>query len=236
MSLFTDNVDPAEIAKFDTLASRWWDPDGELKTLHDINPLRVGWVQHRTGGLDGARVVDVGCGGGLLAEAMAARGATVKGIDLSHANINVARLHSLESGIGVDYEEKSAEVLAAETPGEWDVVTCMELLEHVPEPASLVHACATLLKPGGHAFFSTLNRNPKSWLMAVVGAEYVLGLLPRGTHDYARFIRPAELARWCRAAGLEPAATTGIGYNPFTQRYHLVESVDVNYLMHLRRA
>ena len=235
MTLHSDNVDPAEVAKFDTLASRWWDTDGELKTLHDINPLRVGWVQQRTGGLDGLRVVDVGCGGGILAEAMAERGAQVTGIDLSPSNISVARLHGFESGIEVEYREAGAETLAQESPGAWDVVTCMELLEHVPDPVSLVGACATLVKPGGHVFFSTLNRNPKSWLMAVVGAEYVLGMLPRGTHDYGRFVRPAELAAWSRAAGLEPAAITGITYNPLTSHYRLTASVDVNYLMHLRR-
>ncbi|MFC2993278.1 bifunctional 2-polyprenyl-6-hydroxyphenol methylase/3-demethylubiquinol 3-O-methyltransferase UbiG [Halomonas tibetensis] len=229
------NVDPGEIAKFEVLASRWWDPESEFKPLHEINPLRLDFIDARAG-LAGKRVVDVGCGGGLLAEAMAHRGARVTGIDLGEAPLAVARLHAEESGVEVDYRCVSVEALAEEMPDEFDVVTCLEMIEHVPDPASVVRACAALVKPGGQLFFSTLNRNPKAYLLAILGAEYVLGLLPRGTHDYEKFIRPAELASWCRANGLEVQEQSGLVYNPLTRRYRLHPTdVSVNYLMHCRR-
>ncbi|MDN3520884.1 bifunctional 2-polyprenyl-6-hydroxyphenol methylase/3-demethylubiquinol 3-O-methyltransferase UbiG [Halomonas ramblicola] len=229
------NVDPGEIAKFEALAGRWWDPHGEFKPLHDINPLRLDFIDARTG-LAGRRVLDVGCGGGILAEAMAHRGADVTGIDLGEAPLGVARLHAEESGVAVAYRRVSVEELAEEAPGEFDAVTCLEMLEHVPDPASVVRACATLVKPGGQVFFSTLNRNPKAYALAVLGAEYVLRLLPRGTHDYAKFIRPAELAGWCREAGLAVREQSGLTYNPLTRRYRLSPTdVSVNYLMHCRR-
>lgn len=227
----THNADPAEIDKFSRLAHRWWDPRSEFKPLHEINPLRLDWIDERAG-LAGKAVLDVGCGGGILTEAMAARGATVCGTDLSGKALRVAGLHLLESGLPVHYEAVSAEDYAARRAGEFDIVTCMELLEHVPDPASTVGACARLLKPGGHAFFSTLNRNPKSYLFAILGAEYVLKLLPRGTHDYARFIRPSELAAACRRHGLRTAALTGMTYNPLTKRYALGPDCDVNYIVH----
>ncbi|AXY41481.1 bifunctional 2-polyprenyl-6-hydroxyphenol methylase/3-demethylubiquinol 3-O-methyltransferase UbiG [Halomonas sp. JS92-SW72] len=229
------NVDPGEIAKFEALASRWWDPESEFKPLHEINPLRLDFIDARAG-LAGKRVVDVGCGGGILAEAMAHRGARVTGIDLGEAPLAVARLHAEESGVEVDYRRISVEALAEEMPGEFDVVTCLEMLEHVPDPASVVRACATLVKPGGQLFFSTLNRNPKAYALAILGAEYLLRLLPRGTHDYEKFIRPAELAGWCRAAHLEIQEQSGLVYNPLTRRYRLHPTdVSVNYLMHCRR-
>ncbi|AAZ96899.1 ubiquinone biosynthesis O-methyltransferase [Thiobacillus denitrificans ATCC 25259] len=228
------NVDAAEIAKFSELAHRWWDPNSEFKPLHEINPLRLRWVDTRAP-LAGKKVLDVGCGGGILAEAMAGVGATVSGIDLSEKALKVARLHLYESGKSVDYELVSAEDYAAAHPGEFDVVTCMEMLEHVPDPASVVAACARLVKPGGWVFFSTLNRNAKSYLLAVVGAEYILKLLPRGTHDYAKFIKPAELARMAREAGLETEELTGMTYNPLTKVYRLEADTDVNYLMATRR-
>jgi 2-polyprenyl-6-hydroxyphenyl methylase / 3-demethylubiquinone-9 3-methyltransferase len=229
------NVDPGEIAKFEALASRWWDPESEFKPLHEINPLRLDFIDARTG-LAGKRVVDVGCGGGILAEAMAHRGARVTGIDLGEAPLAVARLHAEESGVPVDYRHISVEALAGEAAGEFDVVTCLEMLEHVPDPASVVRACAALVKPGGQVFFSTLNRNPKAYALAILGAEYVLRLLPRGTHDYAKFIRPAELASWCREAGLEVQEQSGLTYNPLTRRYRLHPTdVSVNYLMHCQR-
>lgn len=229
------NVDPGEIAKFEALADRWWDPHGEFKPLHDINPLRLDFIDARTG-LAGRRVLDVGCGGGILAEAMAHRGADVTGIDLGEAPLGVARLHAEESGVAVAYRRVSVEELAEEAPGEFDAVTCLEMLEHVPSPASVVRACATLVRPGGQVFFSTLNRNPKAYALAVLGAEYVLRLLPRGTHDYAKFIRPAELAGWCREAGLAVREQSGLTYNPLTRRYRLApDDVSVNYLMHCRR-
>ncbi|MCX8087211.1 MAG: bifunctional 2-polyprenyl-6-hydroxyphenol methylase/3-demethylubiquinol 3-O-methyltransferase UbiG [Rhodocyclaceae bacterium] len=224
------NVDPQEIAKFGELAHRWWDPNSEFKPLHDINPLRLGWID-RSVGLAGKRVVDVGCGGGLLAEGMAALGAHVTGIDLSEKALAVARLHLLESGQRVEYRQTSAEQLAAEMPGAFDVVTCLEMLEHVPDPASTVAACARLVKPGGQVFFSTINRNPKAYLFAVIGAEYLLNLLPKGTHDYAKFLRPAELARFARAAGLEVAELIGMSYNPLTRTYRLGSDTSVNYLL-----
>jgi 2-polyprenyl-6-hydroxyphenyl methylase/3-demethylubiquinone-9 3-methyltransferase len=228
------NADPRELEKFSALAHRWWDPNSEFKPLHQINPLRLDWID-RLAPLAGRSALDVGCGGGILAEAMARRGARVKGIDLSHKALTVARLHSLESGIPTDYEEVSAEDLAARSAEAYDVVTCMELLEHVPDPGSTVRACARLARPLGHVFFSTINRNPKSYLFAVIGAEYVLGLLPKGTHDYAKFIKPSELARHCRDAGLSVREVTGMTYNPLSRVYSLGDDAGVNYLMHCVR-
>jgi len=224
------NADPAELAKFSALAHRWWDPQSEFKPLHDINPLRLRWIEAQAGSLAGKRVADVGCGGGILAEAMAARGAEVVAIDLSEKAIGVARLHQYESGTNVDYRLAGAETLALEMPGAFDVVTCCELIEHVPQPASTVAACATLAKPGGLAIFSTINRNPKSYVQAILGAEYLLRLLPRGTHDWTRFLRPSELAAFARRAGLSLVATRGMTYNPLTRTYRLVDDLSVNYL------
>jgi len=232
----TPNVDPAELAKFSALAHRWWDPNSEFRPLHEINPLRLAHIARLAGGLAGKRVLDVGCGGGILAEAMAAEGAQVTGIDLAEKPLKVAALHLLESGRSVDYRLVSAEALAAEAPGSFDLVTCMEMLEHVPDPASSVRACMQLAKPGGWVFFATLNRNPKSFLFAIVGAEYVLNLLPKGTHEYAKFIRPSELARWCRDAGLEVQDLTGMTYNPFSKVFSLGRDTDVNYITGARRA
>jgi 2-polyprenyl-6-hydroxyphenyl methylase/3-demethylubiquinone-9 3-methyltransferase len=228
------NADPAELQKFGALAHRWWDPLGDMKPLHEINPLRLDWID-RLAALAGKRVIDVGCGGGILAEAMAQRGARVTGIDLSTKPLRVAQLHALESGVAVDYRESSAETLAAESPGTFDVVTCMEMLEHVPDPGSTVRACATLAKPGGWVVFSTINRNPKSFVFAIVGAEYVLRLLPRGTHEYAKFIRPRELAAMAREAGLEVVQILGMTYNPLTRRFALGRDTDVNYLVACRK-
>jgi 2-polyprenyl-6-hydroxyphenyl methylase/3-demethylubiquinone-9 3-methyltransferase len=224
------NVDPAELEKFSQLASRWWDPEGEFRPLHEINPLRLEWIDSRAN-LAGKKVLDVGCGGGILTEAMAARGAQVTGIDLGGKSLRVAELHLLQSKASVVYEEASAEQFAERHAGEFDVVTCMEMLEHVPQPSSAVAACARLARPGGQVFFSTINRNPKSYLFAVIGAEYVLRLLPRGTHDYARFIKPSELSRWARAAGLRVMEVMGMTYNPLTRRYRLEADCDVNYLL-----
>lgn len=229
------NADRAELDKFGELAHRWWDPNSEFKPLHDINPLRLNWIDEHVG-LAGKRVLDVGCGGGLLSEGMAARGAEVTGIDLSEKPLGVARLHLLESGQQVDYRLTSAEQLAEEMPGGFDAVTCMEMLEHVPDPASVVAACARLVKPGGQVFFSTLNRNPKAYLLAVIGAEYILKLLPKGTHDYAKFIRPAELSRWTKFSGLEPAEIIGMSYNPLSRQYSLGRDTAVNYLMRTQRS
>lgn len=226
------NVDPREIGKFEELAHRWWDTDGEFRPLHDINPLRLGYIESGAGGLAGKRVVDVGCGGGILAESMAAKGAEVTGIDMGEAPLSVARLHGLESGVSVDYRQVTVEALAAQQPGSYEVVTCMEMLEHVPDPESVVRACAQLVKPGGHVFFSTLNRNPKSFLFAIVGAEYLLKLLPRGTHEYQRFIRPSELGSAIRHAELTLVDISGMHFNPLTQRYSLSRDVSVNYLVH----
>lgn len=228
------NVDPAELQKFSDLAHRWWDPAGEFRPLHDINPLRLDWID-RHAGLAGKRALDVGCGGGILAESMASRGASVTGIDLSEKALRVAQLHLLESGNAVEYEHASVEDYAARHPDAFDVVTCMELLEHVPDPAAMVRGCVQLARPGGQVFFSTLNRNPKSYLYAVVGAEYVLGLLPKGTHDYMRFIKPSELARFCRDAGLRVDEITGMTYNPLTRIYRLERDCDVNYLVRCTR-
>lgn len=228
------NVDAQELAKFEALASRWWDPDGEFKPLHQINPLRLAYIRDHAGDLTGQRVLDVGCGGGILAESMALSGARVLGIDLSEAPLAVARLHQLESGADLEYRRISAEALAELEPGGFEIVTCMELLEHVPDPASTIHACARLIKPGGHLFFSTINRNPKAWLLAIIGAEYLLRLLPRGTHDYRKFIRPSELDQWLRAAGLNLRHLTGLHYNPVTGRYRLGPDVAVNYLAHVQ--
>ena len=227
------NVDPLELEKFSQLAHRWWDPTSEFKPLHDINPLRLDHID-RVAGLSGKSVLDVGCGGGILAESMAERGARVTGIDLGDRPLKVAQLHRLESGREVDYRLVSAEALARESPHAFDIVTCMEMLEHVPDPAATVRACAELLKPGGCAFFATLNRNPKSYLYAIVGAEYVLQLLPRGTHDYAKFIKPSELAAMCRNAGLIVAGVIGMTYNPFARTYSLGNDTDVNYILHCR--
>lgn len=231
----TDNVDRSEIAKFDALASRWWDPEGEFKPLHDINPLRLDFIDARAG-LAERDVLDVGCGGGLLCEAMAHRGGMVTGIDLGESPLAVARQHAEENDVPVNYRHISVEALAQEAPESFDVVTCLEMLEHVPDPESVVAACARLVRPGGHVFFSTLNRNPKSYALAILGAEYLLGMLPRGTHEYRRFIRPAELARWCRLAGLDLKEQSGLVYNPLTRRYRLsANDVSVNYLVHCRR-
>ena len=224
------NADPAELEKFSSLAHRWWDPQGEFRPLHEINPLRLDWID-RHASLDGKRVLDVGCGGGILAEAMAQRGAAVTGIDLSEKALKVAQLHLHESRLKVDYQFVGVEDYAEGHAGAFDVVTCMELLEHVPQPDSMVAACAQLVRPGGHVFFSTINRNPKSYLFAVVGAEYVLKLLPKGTHDYARFIKPSELSRWCRASGLRADELIGMTYNPITRVYRLEANCDVNYLL-----
>lgn len=224
------NADPLELDKFGDLAHRWWDPNSEFKPLHDINPLRLDWIEANAG-LAGRKVLDVGCGGGLLSEGMAARGATVTGIDLSEKPLGVAKLHLLESGQKVDYRKIAVEELADEMPGAFDIVTCLEMLEHVPNPSSIVAACARLVKPGGQVFFSTLNRNPKSYLFAVIGAEYVLNMLPKGTHDYARFIKPSELARWAKMAGLEPEEVIGMSYNPLNKNYSLGKDTSVNYLM-----
>jgi len=229
------NVDPAELAKFSELAHRWWDVNSEFRPLHQINPLRLDWIQ-TLASLKDKQVLDVGCGGGILSDAMARAGAHVTGIDLATKSLKVAQLHALETQTpNVSYREVSAEALAAEAPASFDVVTCMEMLEHVPDPASVVRACATLVKPGGWVFFSTLNRNPQSFLFAIVGAEYVLNLLPKGTHEYAKFIRPSELAGFCREAGLQTQASRGLQYNPLTRRYWLDDNTRVNYMLATQR-
>lgn len=228
------NADTAELQRFSEMAHRWWDPQGAMRPLHDLNPLRLDWID-RTAGLVGKRVVDVGCGGGILAEAMARKGADVLGIDLAAKLLRVAELHALETSTRVAYRQASAEQLAGEAPAGFDVVTCMEMLEHVPDPASVVTACATLVKPGGMVFFSTINRNPKSFVFAILGAEYVLNLLPRGTHEYAKFIRPRKLAGFARSAGLDLLELRGLRYNPFTRRFALNDDTGVNYMMACRR-
>ncbi len=229
------NADPAELAKFSDLAHRWWDPESEFRPLHQINPLRLAWIEGLAL-LPGQRVLDVGCGGGILSDSMARKGADVTGIDLSSKALKVAQLHALEAGTTqVSYREISAEAMAQEQPASFDVVTCMEMLEHVPDPASVVRACATLVKPGGWVFFSTINRNPKSFLFAIVGAEYLLQMLPKGTHEYAKMIRPSELARYCRAADLNVEHTRGMEYNPLTKRYWLSDDTSVNYMFATRR-
>ena len=230
------NVDPQELAKFSELAHRWWDTESEFRPLHEINPLRLDWIDGHAR-LQGKRVVDIGCGGGILSDSMARRGASVLGIDLATKSLKVAELHALEAGTqDVEYREVAAEVLAAEQPGAFGVVTCMEMLEHVPQPASIVNACAALVAPGGWVFFSTINRNAKAFAFAIVGAEHVLKLLPKGTHEYAKFIRPSELAQWCRDAGLELVDTRGMEYNPITQVYRLSNDTSVNYLIACRKA
>ncbi len=229
------NVDPAELNKFNELAHRWWDPNSEFKPLHDINPLRLEYIDSLIG-LDGKRVLDVGCGGGILAEAMASRGADVTGIDLGDKGLKVAQIHLLESGLSVEYRHVSAEELAQEQPGRYDIVTCMEMLEHVPDPAITVRACAELVRPGGWCVFATINRTAKAYLFAIIGAEYVLKLLPKGTHDYSKLIRPSELARDCRSAGLETQSTIGMGYNPVTKKYGLGNDISVNYILCARKS
>ena len=229
-----ENFDKEELAKFDDLAARWWDKDSEFKPLHDINPLRLNYIDQHAG-LDRKKVVDIGCGGGILSESMALRGATVKGIDLATAGLSVAKLHAQQTDADVEYEKISAEALAEREPASYDVVTCLEMLEHVPQPDKIIEACAKLVKPGGDLFFSTINRNPKSYLFVIVGAEYVLNLLPKGTHEYAKFITPAELDNWIRAANLDNQDLIGMSYNPFNGKYWLGKDVSVNYMMHARR-
>jgi 2-polyprenyl-6-hydroxyphenyl methylase/3-demethylubiquinone-9 3-methyltransferase len=229
------NADQAELDKFSQLAHRWWDPNSEFKPLHDINPLRLEWIDQLCGGVAGKRIIDVGCGGGILAEGMAVKGATVTGIDLSEKALKVAKLHQLETGVQVDYRHIAAEALADEQPEAYDVVTCMEMLEHVPDPLSTISACRKMVKPGGWVFFSTINRNPKSYLFAIVGAEYLLNLLPKGTHDWGKFIKPHELAAYARQAGLETTELMGMTYNPFSKTYKLERDTDVNYLLACRR-
>ncbi len=230
------NADPAELAKFSDLAHRWWDPESEFRPLHQINPLRLAWIDEMVP-LNGKRIVDIGCGGGILSDAMARKGAQVLGIDLSAKALKVAQLHALEAQTtGVSYREVSAETLAAEQPGSFDVVTCMEMLEHVPDPSSVVRACADLVKPGGHVFFSTINRNAKAFVFAILGAEYILNLLPRGTHEYAKFIKPSELAGFARDAGLDLQHTRGMEYNPLTRHYWLSQDTSVNYLLATQKA
>jgi len=228
------NVDAAEIAKFDALASRWWDPAGDFRPLHEINPLRMDYIRQRVP-LSGSKIVDIGCGGGILTESMAARGAVVTGIDMAEGALAVARLHQVESGADVDYQQTTAEDLANRHAGGFDVVTCLEMLEHVPSPSTVIAACAALLRPGGDVFFSTINRNPKSFLQAIVGAEYLLRLLPAGTHEYEKFIRPSELEAWSRHCGLQLQGSIGLHYNPLTREYSLGDNIDVNYLMHFHR-
>ncbi len=234
MQTSEQNVDPLEIKKFEALASRWWDPDSEFKPLHDINPLRLEYIDRRVQ-LKGKEVIDIGCGGGILSESMAARGANVTGIDMGETPLKIARLHLHESDLDVDYQQVTAENFALKNAQRYDVVTCLEMLEHVPDPASVIKACFDLVKPGGAVFLSTINRNPKSYLFAIVGAEYILNLLPKGTHDYNKFIKPSELERWIRVAGLQTRELTGMSYNPLTKRYSLGYDVGVNYLMHCIR-
>ena len=235
MTATAHNVDPGEIEKFEKLAGRWWDPNSEFKPLHDINPLRLDYIDRITP-LAGKRVIDVGCGGGLLTEGMAARGADVTGIDMGKTPLSVARLHQHESGLEIDYRQVTAEQVASEQPGSFDIVTCLEMLEHVPNPATTISACAALVKDDGRIFFSTINRNPKAYLFAVIGAEYLLHMLPRGTHDYAKFIRPSEMEGWAREAGLQLIDLSGMSYNPLTREYTLGKDVSVNYLACFQKA
>ena len=225
------NIDHNEIAKFEALATRWWDPESEFRTLHQINPLRLDFINERAP-LEGKKVLDVGCGGGILSESMATRGAMVTGIDMGEKPLAVAKLHLKESGLEVDYRQTTAEALAIEEPESFDIITCMEMVEHVPDPASVVNACSRLVRPGGELFFSTINRTPKAWLFAIVGAEYLLNILPKGTHTYEKFIRPSELEKWARESGLVSKEITGMHYNPFTDNYWLAPGVEVNYLLH----
>jgi len=235
LSSSNQNIDRSEIAKFEALASRWWDKESEFKPLHDINPLRANWIDERSP-VAGKKLLDVGCGGGILAESMAQRGADVTGIDMGEAPLTVAQLHSLETGITIDYQQSTAEAMASQHPEQYDIVTCLEMLEHVPDPSSVIQACTNLVKPGGHIYFSTINRNPKAYLFAVLGAEYLLRLLPKGTHDYSKFIRPSELCNWVRDAGLELQTMTGMTYNPFTKNYRLNDKdVDVNYMVYAQK-
>ncbi len=234
MTSSRQNVDTAEVAKFDALASRWWDPGGEFRPLHEINPLRLDWIRQHVD-LNGCRVLDIGCGGGILTESMANAGAIVSGIDMAEGPLAVARLHLVESGMEVDSQQSTAEEMAVENEGQYDVVTCLEMLEHVPSPSQVIASVAKLVKPGGHVFFSTINRNPKSFVFAIVGAEYVLKLLPAGTHEYQKFIRPSELESWARAASLTLHSSIGMHYNPLTKEYSLGSNIDVNYLMYFRR-
>lgn len=227
------NVDAEELAKFATLAAHWWDTNGELRTLHQINPLRLGYIESKID-LAGKHVIDIGCGGGILAESMALKGANVTGIDMNKSLTDVAKLHLHESKATVEYLCTPAETIAEQRPQSYDVVTCLEMLEHVPDPAAIVQACARLLKPGGHVFFSTLNRNPKSYLFAILGAEYLLKMLPKNTHDYAKFIKPSELSKWIREAGMTPMGTKGIAYHPLTKQFSLTDDITVNYLLHAK--
>ena len=227
----TKNIDHNEIAKFEALATRWWDPESEFRTLHQINPLRLDFINERAP-LEGKKVLDVGCGGGILSESMATRGARVTGIDMGEKPLSVAKLHLKESGLEVDYRQTTAEALAIEEPESFDIITCMEMVEHVPDPASVINACSRLVRPGGELFFSTINRTPKAWLFAIVGAEYLLNILPKGTHSYEKFIRPSELEKWARESGLVSKEITGMHYNPFTDHYWLAPGVEVNYLLH----
>lgn len=229
-----ENVDPSEIRKFEALAARWWDPNSEFKPLHEINPLRLNYISQQVN-LAGKRVLDIGCGGGILAEAMTRHGGKVTAIDMGEASLSVAKLHRLESNLEIDYRKVSAEELAAGPERRFDVITCLEMLEHVPNPAAIVRACFELVNPGGSVFFSTINRNPKSYLFAIIGAEYLLNLLPRGTHEYGKFIKPSELARWGRESGLHLRDQTGMGYNPFSKRYFLQKNIDVNYISYYTR-
>lgn len=230
----TANVDPNEIRKFEELAYRWWDTESEFKPLHDINPLRLNYIDDRVQ-LHGKQVIDVGCGGGILAESMARRGAQVIGIDMGATPLSVAQMHALESHVEIEYRQIRAEDMAAEAPAQFDAVTCMEMLEHVPDPASVIAACAQLVKPGGDVFFSSINRNPKAFLLAIIGAEYVMNMLPKGTHEYGKFIKPSELEKWARSVGLELRNISGMTYNPLFQSYRLGKDVDVNYLMHFKK-
>jgi len=234
MTTARHNVDAAEVAKFDALAARWWDPDGEFRPLHEINPLRLDWIR-QFADLDGCKVLDIGCGGGILTEAMAAAGATATGLDMAEKPLAVARLHQIESGLDVNYQQGTAEELAAKEAGQYDVVTCLEMLEHVPDPSQVIASACQLVRPGGEVFFSTINRTPKSFMFAIVGAEYILNLLPAGTHEYQKFIRPSELESWARDAGLQHRSSIGMHYNPLTREYTLAPGLEVNYLMHFHR-